>query len=115
MSIVSGPEHDRVIDATDDDDDTDGRSSRQFRERLASLAHQAAASSGSANPAAESAVQIQQNKSRSGSLFSSGRRFIQKRASFVSNPNRSIRRYFTRDVIPHVDNYRSRMSFTKGI
>ena len=52
--------------------------------------------------------------SKRGSIFGS-RRFRSKRASsFALTPQRSLRRYLTRDVLPHMDHYRNRMSFAKG-
>lgn len=52
---------------------------------------------------------IEPTTSKRGSLFGS-RRFRKP----ALTPQRSLRRYLTREILPHVDNYRSRRSFAKG-
>ena len=51
----------------------------------------------------------------SSSAFGSKRLRYKRGSSFALTPQRSLRRYLTRDVLPHMDNYRHRMSFVKGM
>ena len=56
----------------------------------------------------------QRDRSGSSSAFGSKRLRYKRTSSFALTPQRSLRRYLTRDVLPHMDNYRHRMSFVKG-
>ena len=47
--------------------------------------------------------------------FGSKRLRYKRGSSFALTPQRSLRRYLTRDVLPHMDNYRHRISFVKGM
>ena len=51
----------------------------------------------------------------SSSAFGSKRLRYKRTSSFALTPQRSLRRYLTRDILPHMDNYRHRMSFVKGM
>ncbi len=44
----------------------------------------------------------------------SSRRLTPKRSSFMLAPHRPLKHYLTREVLPHVDHYRNRLSFNKG-
>ena len=58
--------------------------------------------------------EAEQKENSSSSVFGAKRLRYKRTSSFALTPQRSLRRYLTRDVIPHMDNYRHRMSFTKG-
>lgn len=56
-----------------------------------------------------------EGENSSSSAFESKRLRYKRTSSFALTPQRSLRRYLTRDVLPHMDNYRHRMSFVKGM
>ena len=66
-------------------------------------------------PGFDAGTREDENSEKSSSSAFGPKRLRYKRgSSFTLTPQRSLRRYLTRDVLPHMDNYRHRRSFKKG-
>ena len=77
------------------------------------------ASAVSIAPGFDAGTKDESGREQAGSSAFGTKRFRQNKmnpisSSFAPTPQRSLRRYLTRDVLPHMDNYRHRMSFVKG-
>ncbi len=59
-------------------------------------------------------LEAEEHRATTASSSSSSRRLTPKRSSFVLAPHRPLKHYLTREVLPHVDHYRNRLSFNKG-
>ncbi len=57
---------------------------------------------------------LEAEEHRATAASSSSRRLTPKRSSFMLAPHRPLKHYLTREVLPHVDHYRNRLSFNKG-
>lgn len=59
-------------------------------------------------------LEAEEQRERSSQISSAGgKRLTPKRSSFMLTP-RPLKHYLTREVLPHVDHYRNRLSFNKG-
>ena len=66
-------------------------------------------------PGFDAGAREDENSEKSSSSAFGPKRLRYKRgSSFTLTTQRSLRRYLTRDVLPHMDNYRHRRSFRKG-